>query len=112
LLVLADKPPFEGNWFDARGELRVWMPALRLDRLIKLAFDQIRQASATTPAVLIRQLDMIRRLAPRVDGVAIASLAEQIDAILETATIVALDRRDLEAAATRARDAVQVARAA
>jgi uncharacterized membrane protein len=112
LLVLADRPPFEGNWFDARGELRVWMPALRLDRLIKLAFDQIRQASATTPAVLIRQLDMIRRLAPRVDAAAIAHLTDQIDAILETATIVALDRRDLEAAATRAREAVQLARAA
>jgi len=41
------------------------MPSVRLERLAKLAFDQIRQASATTPAVLIRPLDAIRRLAPR-----------------------------------------------
>lgn len=29
------------------------------------SFDQIRQASTTTPAVLIRELDAIRRVAPR-----------------------------------------------
>lgn len=32
---------------------------MRLDRLAKLAFDQIRQASVTTPAILIRQLEAI-----------------------------------------------------
>jgi len=112
LLVLAEKPPLEGNWYDAAGELRVWMPAVRLDRLIRLAFDQIRQASATTPAVLIRQLDIIRRIAPRVPAGAKQVLADQIDAIRETATLVALDRRDLDAASDRARAAVQDARAA
>jgi hypothetical protein len=30
------------------------MPPVRLERLAKLAFDQIRQALSTTPAVLIR----------------------------------------------------------
>ncbi len=65
LLTLAERPPLAGNWYDTGGRLRVWMPPVRLERLVKLAFDQIRQASATTPAVLIRQLDAIRRLAPR-----------------------------------------------
>jgi Predicted membrane protein (DUF2254) len=69
LLTLAERPPLEGNWYDTGGRLRVWMPPVRLERLAKFAFDQIRQASATTPAVLIRQLDAIRRLAPRLpDG--------------------------------------------
>jgi uncharacterized membrane protein len=113
LLALAEKPQLDGNWYDTRGELRVWMPAVRLDRLIKLAFDQIRQASATTPAVLIRQLELIRRLAPRVSASAIAALADQADAIRETATgLVALDRRDLETAWQRATDALQLARRA
>jgi uncharacterized membrane protein len=112
LLVLAEKPPLDGNWYDPHGELRVWMPALRLERLVKLAFDQIRQASATTPAVLIRQLDVIRRIAPRIPAPARHALAVQIDAICETATIVQLDRHDLDAAAERARGAVQDARAA
>jgi uncharacterized membrane protein len=65
LLTLAERPPLEGNWYDTDSKLLVWMPSVRLERLVKLAFDQIRQASTTTPAVLIRQLESIRRLAPR-----------------------------------------------
>jgi uncharacterized membrane protein len=104
LLTLAEKPPLEGNWYDTAGELRVWMPAVRLERLAKLAFDQIRQASATTPAVLIRQLDVIRRLSPRMPEGARRALADQADAIRDTAAgLVALDRRDLDAAYERAR---------
>jgi uncharacterized membrane protein len=104
LLALTEKPPLDGKWYDASGELRVWMPAVRLERLVKLAFDQIRQASANTPAVLIRQLDMIRRLAPRMPGAARRILAEEADAIRDTATgLVAQDRRDLDAAYERAR---------
>jgi uncharacterized membrane protein len=104
LLTLAEKPPLAGNWYDLQGELRVWIPAVRLERLVKLAFDQIRQASATTPAVLIRQLDVIRRLEPRMPAAARQALSEQADAIRETATgLVALDRKDLDAAYERAR---------
>ena len=86
LLALAENPPLEGNWYDTGGELRVWIPAVRIERLVKLAFDQIRQASATTPAVLIRQLDVIRRLAPRMPEAARRALADQADAIRDTAT--------------------------
>jgi uncharacterized membrane protein len=107
LLALAEKPPLEGNWYDADGQLRVWMPAVRLERLIKLAFDQIRQASTTTPAVLIRQLEMIHRLAPRMPEPARAALAEQADAIRDSANgWGALDRRDLDAAYEKARVAL------
>ncbi len=107
LLTFAEKPPLEGNWYDTKGELRVWIPAVRIERLVKLAFDQIRQASATTPAVLIRQLDAIRRLAPRMSEAARRALGEQGDAIRDTATgLVPLDRRDLDAAYERARAAL------
>jgi len=107
LLTLAERPPLEGNWYDTGSTLRVWMPPLRLDRLVKLAFDQIRQASVTTPAVLIRQLDAIRRLAPRLSEVCRQALAEQADAIRESAPgLAALDRRDLDAAWHRARTAL------
>jgi uncharacterized membrane protein len=44
LLTLAERPPLEGNWHDTSSHLRVWMPPVRLERLAKLAFDQIRQA--------------------------------------------------------------------
>jgi len=116
LLTLAEQPPLEGNWYDNAGRLRVWMPPVRLERLVKLAFDQIRQAAATTPAVLIRQLDAIRRLAPRLPDACRQALADQADAILAAASaLVALDRRDLEEAWHRARtalDALPGARAA
>ena len=103
LLTLAEQPPLEGNWYDTDGRLRVWMPSVRLERLAKLAFDQIRQASATTPAVLIRQLDAIRRLAPRLPDTCRQALSDQANAILETSSaLVALDRRDLDAAWQRA----------
>jgi uncharacterized membrane protein len=108
LLTLAERPPLEGNWYDTGGQLRVWMPSVRLERLAKLAFDQIRQASATTPAVLIRQLDSIRRLAPRLPDACRRTLSDQADAILETASaLVALDRRDLDAAWSRAHTALE-----
>ncbi len=107
LLTLAERPPLEGNWYDVGGTLRVWMPAVRLERLVKLAFDQIRQASTTTPAVLIRQLDAVRRVAPRLPAACRQVLSEQADAIRESATaLVALDRRDLDAAWLRARIAL------
>jgi len=99
LLALAEQPPLEGNWYDTDGVLRVWMPAVRLERLVRLAFDQIRQASASTPAVLIRQLGAIRRLGPRVPATVHQAMLDQADAIRETASgLVALDRLDLEAA--------------
>ena len=104
LLNLAERPPLEGNWYDTGGHLRVWMPAVRLERLAKLAFDQIRQASATTPAVLIRQLEAIRRLVPRLPAACRQTLSEEADAILETGSVLAtLDRQALEAAHRRAR---------
>jgi uncharacterized membrane protein len=108
LLTLAERPPLEGNWYDTGSRLRVWMPPVRLERLAKLAFDQIRQASSTTPAVLIRQLEAICRLAPRLPDACREALSDQADAILETASaLVALDRRDLDAAWHRAHTALE-----
>jgi len=108
LLTLAERPPLEGNWYDTDSRLRVWMPPVRLERLVKLAFDQIRQASATTPAVLIRQLEAIRRLAPRLPNACREVLSDQADAILEIASqLVTLDRRDLDAAWHQARTALE-----
>jgi len=108
LLTLTERPPLEGNWYDTGSRLRVWMPPVRLERLAKLAFDQIRQASSTTPAVLIRQLEAIRRLAPRLPDACRQALSDQADAILETASaLVALDRRDLDAAWDRAHTALE-----
>jgi hypothetical protein len=96
LLTLAERPPLEGNWYDTGSRLRVWMTPVRLERLAKLAFDQIRQ------------LEAIRRLAPRLSGPCRQTLSDQADAILETASaLVALDHRDLDAAWHRAHTAIE-----
>jgi len=104
LLVLAENPPLQGNWFDLAGELRLWMPDLHLHRLIKLAFDQIRQASAQTPAVLIRQLEVIARIGPRMPRGCRAILTLEAGAIMEAANtgLVTADRADVESAYGRA----------
>src|SRR5271156_128899 len=108
LLTLAERPPLVGNWYDAAGRLRVWMPAVRIERLAKFALDQIRQASATTPAVLIRQLEAICRLAPRLPEACRQVLSDEADAIREAAAaLISLDRRDLEAAWHHAHSALE-----
>src|SRR5581483_5927630 len=110
LIGLAENPPLEGNWFDLDGTLRVWMPAIRLERLAKHAFDLIRQSAVQNPAVLIRQLDSIRRLAPRMPEPAKLVLAEQTKAIRDTEVtdVAAMDRRDIERAVERARRALKM----
>jgi uncharacterized membrane protein len=111
LLIAADVTLSDGCWYDRDGNLRVCVPPLRLERLVKMAFDQIRQAAADNPAVLIRILDSIRRITPRMQtpGVRQALIA-QADAIREAAALkdlVKLDRDDVEAAWRRAADAAE-----
>jgi uncharacterized membrane protein len=101
LLTAAEAPTSDGCWFDGSGELRVRVRPLRLERLVKAGFDQIRQAAADNPAVLVRILDHIRRMAPRMEGDARRALMDQVEAVRETAAAtitVKLDREDIEAA--------------
>jgi uncharacterized membrane protein len=111
LLVVADVSLSDGCWYDRSGKLRVHVPPLRFERLIKTAFDQIRQAGAENPAVLIRILDSIRRMTPRMstEGARQALMA-QANAVQEAAStkvLVKLDRDDVEAAWRKARAAAE-----
>lgn len=108
LAILAAGPPIGGSWFDGNGDLRVQVRPLQLPRLVKQAFDQIRQAAADNPAVLIRLLSTLGRLAPKMqkseDRMA---LLEQATAVWDTAntrTLVKMDREDIEAAWQKAKD--------
>jgi uncharacterized membrane protein len=102
LTILAAAPQGNGRWFDMDGELRLQIRPLLLPRLVKQAFDQIRQAAADNPAVLIRLLSTIGRLAPKLQIVQDRSaLLEQAAAVWETANtrpLVKMDREDVEAA--------------
>jgi uncharacterized membrane protein len=102
LTILAAAPQSSGCWFDADGKLRLQVRPLLLTRLVKQAFDQIRQAAADNPAVLIRLLSTIGRLAPKLQTAQDrAALVEQAAAVWETANtkpLVKMDRDDIEAA--------------
>jgi uncharacterized membrane protein len=102
LLVAAEAPPQEDAcWFDGDGEVRLRVRRVRIERVVRLAFDQIRQAASDNPAVLIRMLDTIRRIAPLMPAAAHEALRAEADAIQEAAkarVLVQLDRSDVEAA--------------
>jgi uncharacterized membrane protein len=102
LTILAEAPQSSGRWFDTNGKLRLQVRPLLLPRLVKQAFDQIRQAASDNPAVLIRLLSTIGRLAPKLQGAdGRNALVEEAAAVWETANtkpLVKMDREDIEAA--------------
>jgi uncharacterized membrane protein len=110
LTILADAPQSSGLWFDTNGKLRLQVRPLLLPRLVKQAFDQIRQAAADNPAVLIRLLSTIGRLAPKLQRAEDRSaLVEQAAAVWETANtraLVKMDREDIETAWQKTRAAL------
>lgn len=99
-----------GALLGATGTIRLlWSPP-RFERIVKGAFDQIRQAGAGNPAVRIRLLQTFARLAAQVeDPPSRAPLLGQVEAVWETASHEALassDRGDIEAAYRAARQAL------
>jgi len=108
LTILAETRRIGGNWYDSNGGLRLQVRPLLLPRLIKQSFDQIRQAAADNPAVLIRLLSTIGRLSSKMqDEEDRSALLKQATAVWETATskpLVTMDREDVEAAWVKTRE--------
>ena len=63
LCRVARDPLPDGIYRDAGGAVRLVDRAITFDRLIKGAFDKIRQAGRGMPAVLIRQLQNLQKVA-------------------------------------------------
>jgi uncharacterized membrane protein len=110
LTILAAARGMGSDWYDPGGDLRLRVRPLTLPRLIKQSFDQIRQAAAGNPAVLIRLLSTIGRLASKLrDEEDRIALLNQVTAVWETANsspLVTMDREDVEAAWRNAREAL------
>jgi uncharacterized membrane protein len=108
LTILAEAPQLDGNWYDSDGVLRLQVRPIRFPRLVKQAFDQIRQAAADNPAVLIRLLSTIGRLAPKMrnaqDRTALLEEAAAVWEIANTKTLVTMDRADIELAWNETRE--------
>lgn len=93
---------------DADGRIRVVRSVPDYEGMVGAAFDQIRQTGAGKPAVLIRLVDSIARLAPYVRGdEQRAPLLEQLDMIALAAEQTVPMPRDLDALKARCRDARQ-----
>ena len=111
LLLAAEAGDFDGRWHDEDGVLRLRVRPVRLERLVRMAFDQVRQAATDNPAVLVRILDTIARIAPRLSSEPVrGSLRDEVDACrehVEAGTLARIDRLDLESAWQRARAAVE-----
>ncbi len=108
LIILAEVPQHSSDWYGEDGSLRLRVRPLLIARLIKQAFDQVRQAASGTPAVSIRLLATIGRLASKLERQEDrTALIEQADAVLETATlasIAGMDREDITAAWRKTRE--------
>ncbi len=87
-------------WLDEQGGVRVVAAAPTFEGIADLAFDQIRQAAAGMPAVLIRLADTLGALVSKAaDAKQSAILARHIDKVRESgscATLTASDLAELE----------------
>ncbi|CAN0289083.1 unnamed protein product, partial [Phaeothamnion confervicola] len=107
LVVVLQAERVEEGWYDAGGVMRVLQPEVRFSRLARVAFDQIRQASSDTPAVLIRMLTTLNRLSPRLRNAeeksTFLAIADSIWETTQGSKMVALDMQDVESAYRQAR---------
>lgn len=95
LLSVAETPQNAGCWYDPAGKLRVRVRELKVSRLAKMAFDQIRQSAANNPAVLIRILSTLGRVGPWMkNGEDLEALKSQADAVLDSAKAGGLIEKD------------------
>jgi len=95
LVKLGSEPADTGGWSNDANQVRLVVPALHFDRLLKGAFDLIRQAGADSPAVLIRILDAIGTMAPMARPEHRDALRSHADLVIETARVNGLVSGDL-----------------
>jgi uncharacterized membrane protein len=102
LSKLSTVPLPDGVYRDDAGTVRLIDVPLRYDRLVDRAFDKIRQAGRGMPAVNIRQLETLARVAEHtIDDAQRDAIVEQADMILrssEEAVPEPGDRRDAQRA--------------
>jgi len=96
-LVMSRGEP-QAIWTDAEDRVRLVAATSGFDGLVDLSFNQIRQAAAGHPAVLISMMDTLGTLAekPRTSAQK-AALRRHIDAVAETARVAVAHTGDREA---------------
>ena len=95
LVTLAAEPIGVAALADTAGVARVVVPVNSLRRVIAAAFHEIRQISDASPAVSIRMMSTIEKVAPAIhEQAALDELRSQLDAVFSTATAGARAQRD------------------
>jgi len=108
-------PERTGGICDKDGTLRLVVPPLKFARVLKTAFDLIRQSGANNPAILIRLLDAFYAMAPVVRPEHLGPLRQQADLVVETGRMgrfVSGDKEDIESRYSLAVAALDAAQAA
>ena len=94
---LADLPDTGESWQDERGKTRLIEIPVKFPRLVSAAFDMIRQAGSTNPAILIRLLQNFTRIAPHLkNSNQRAALMRQVTAIHEAVALQRFTPTDLQ----------------
>jgi uncharacterized membrane protein len=108
LIALAAEPIGVAAFADASGATRVLLPPNSLSRVIAAGFNEIRQNAVGAPAVAIRLLATVAKIAPSVrEEAALDELRSQAHAIASGALEAASASRDRDDIAA-ARDATLV----
>lgn len=113
LITLVSEPVDVAAFADPTGTVRVVTPCNTPQRIVAAGLNEIRQAAVGVPAVQIRLLDAVRRVAlARPSAEVIAELRAQADAVVESLDFVPVatrDRSDVMAAHARAVAAMTIA---
>jgi uncharacterized membrane protein len=110
--MLVALPNPDGVWHTRHGQPRLLVPPLRIASIVRAAFDLIREAGASSPAVIVRLLQTYARLAAQLrSDEQRNAILEEVEAAGETMArvpAVALDQQALDAAYRLARDRLTV----
>jgi len=86
LRLFAALPESDGSWHASRGGVRLLVPPLHFERVVRAAFDLIRQSGADNPAVTIRLLQTCARLASQLrDEDQRRAIRDEVQAVREVA---------------------------
>jgi uncharacterized membrane protein len=107
LRLFAAVPSSDGAWRTRDGRIRVVLPPLRFEHVVRAGFDLIRQSSTQNPAISLRLMNTFVRLGAQLDDdLQRRAILHQVEAVREEATRVGgapLDARMLDEAYKNAR---------
>lgn len=111
ILSLSELPETGDAWLDEKGQIRLLELDIKFPRLVRAAFDMIREAAAKDPSVLIRLLQNFSRIGPHFkNNEHRAALMRQVRAtkeLIDLQSFTDCDLEDMQAFYIKASEALQ-----